>query len=168
MRAADRDLALLHDLEQRGLDLGGRAVDLVGQQEVGEDRAELGAELAVVGLPDAGADEVGGHEVGRELDAVEGAAEHVGERPHGQRLGEPGHALEQHVTAGQQRDEHALEHRVLADDDALALPQGRLQGAARLVGDAAVGVRLGGEEVVDRRDVGVHDDDATQRRVMPP
>ena len=122
----------------------------------------------MVGLPDARADEVGGHEVGRELDAVEGAAEDVGERPHGQRLGEPGHAFEQHVTAGQQRDEHALEHRVLADDDALALPQGRLEGAARLVGDAAVGVGLGGEEVVDRGDVGVHDDDARERRVMPP
>ena len=108
----------------------------------------------MVGLPDARADEVGGDEVGRELDAVEGAAEHVGERPHGQRLGEAGHALEQHMTAGQQRDEHALEHRVLADDDALALPQGRLEGAARLVGDAAIGVRLGGEEGIDRGDVG--------------
>ena len=93
----------------------------------------------------------------------------LGERPHGQRLGEAGHALEQDVTAGQQRDEHALEHRVLADDDALALPQGRLQGAARLVGDAALGVRLGGEEGSDRGDVvGVHDRDARQRRVMPP
>ena len=167
--AADRDLALLHHLEQRGLDLGRRAVDLVGQQEVGEDRPELGAELAVVGLPDAGADEVGGDEVGRELDAAEGAAEHVGERPHGQRLGEAGHALEQDVAAGQQRDEHALEHRVLADDDALALPQGGLQRAACLVGHAALGLGLGGEKRGDRGDVvGVHDRDATQRRVMPP
>jgi hypothetical protein len=72
------------------------------------------------------------------------------------------------MTAGQQRDEHPLEHRVLADDDALALPECGLQGAARLVGDAALGVRLGGEEGVDRGDVGVHDRDARERRVMPP
>jgi hypothetical protein len=38
--AADgRHLALLHRLQQRGLGLGRRAVDLVGQQQVGEDRA---------------------------------------------------------------------------------------------------------------------------------
>ena len=36
---------------------------------------------------------------------AEGAAEHLGERLDGQRLGEAGHALEQHVAAGEQRDE---------------------------------------------------------------
>jgi hypothetical protein len=39
----DRDLALLHRLEQRRLRLGGGAVDLVGQQEVGEDGARVEA-----------------------------------------------------------------------------------------------------------------------------
>src|SRR5437870_3347295 len=38
---ADGDLAFLHRLEQRGLHLGGRAVDLVGQEQVAEYRAEL-------------------------------------------------------------------------------------------------------------------------------
>ena len=37
--AAGGDLALLHRFEQRGLRLGRRAVDLVGQHDVGEDRA---------------------------------------------------------------------------------------------------------------------------------
>ena len=37
--AAGGDLVLLHGLEQRGLGLGRRAVDLVGQDHVGEDRA---------------------------------------------------------------------------------------------------------------------------------
>ena len=36
---ADRDLALLHHLEQRALDLGRGPVDLVGEQEVREHRA---------------------------------------------------------------------------------------------------------------------------------
>ena len=61
------------------------------------------------------------------------AAEHLGERLDGQRLGEAGHALEQHVAAGEQRDEQALEHRVLADDDALDLVQRVLERVARLV-----------------------------------
>ena len=44
---ADRDLRLLHDLQQRRLDLGRRPVDLVGQEEVAEHRAQLGVEGAV-------------------------------------------------------------------------------------------------------------------------
>ena len=130
---ADRHLVLLHDLEQRRLHLGGRAVDLVGEQEVAEHRAELGVEPARVGPVDARADEVGGHEVGRELQALERAAEHVGDRLDGQGLGQAGHALEQHVAAGQQRHEHALEHRLLADDHPLDLEQ---RGLERVVGQA--------------------------------
>ena len=70
--AGDRDLALLHDLEQRALHLGRRAVDLVGEEQVAEDRAERGVELAGLLVVDARADEVGGHEVRRELNATEG------------------------------------------------------------------------------------------------
>ena len=44
-RAADRDLMLLHRLEQRGLHLGGRAVDLVRQDDLGEERPLLDVEL---------------------------------------------------------------------------------------------------------------------------
>jgi K(+)-stimulated pyrophosphate-energized sodium pump len=42
---ADGHLALLHRLQQRGLGLGRRAVDFVGQQDVGEDRPLDEAEL---------------------------------------------------------------------------------------------------------------------------
>ena len=44
--AADRDLALLHRLEQGGLHLGRCPIDLVGQHDVREDRSAPGAELA--------------------------------------------------------------------------------------------------------------------------
>ena len=47
---ADGDLPLLHRFEQGALHLGGGAVDFVGQHEVGEDRAELGGELAAFWL----------------------------------------------------------------------------------------------------------------------
>ena len=100
--AADRHLALGHDLEQRRLHLGRRAVDLVGQHEVGEDRAELDVEGVLAGLVDAGADDVGGHEVGRELQAGERAADRAGQRLDGERLRDAGHTLEQAVAAGEQ------------------------------------------------------------------
>ena len=60
---ADRDLALLHHLEERALDLGRRAVDLVGEQQVREDRPERGRELAGLLVVDPRPDEVGRHEV---------------------------------------------------------------------------------------------------------
>ena len=43
---ADGDLLLLHRLEQRRLHLGRRAVDLVGEHDVGEDRAAASPRIA--------------------------------------------------------------------------------------------------------------------------
>ena len=131
---ADRDLALLHDLEQRGLDLGRGAVDLVGEQEVREDRPELGVERVAVGAVDAGADEVGRDEVRGELDPLERRVEDVGEGLDRQRLGEARHALEEEVAAGEQRDEDPLEHRVLADDHAPDLVEDGLAGRPPIEG----------------------------------
>ena len=68
--AVDGDLALLHRLEQRRLRLRRGPVDLVGEHDVGEQRARLEAELLGRALVDADADEVGGQQVGRELDAL--------------------------------------------------------------------------------------------------
>ena len=48
--ALDGDAVLLHRLEQRGLGLGRRAVDLVGEQDVGEDRAGREDHLAAAGV----------------------------------------------------------------------------------------------------------------------
>ena len=53
--AVERDATLLHALEERGLGLGGGAIDLVGEQEVGEDRPLGEPEGAVLGLEDVGA-----------------------------------------------------------------------------------------------------------------
>ena len=46
--AADRHLVLLHHLEQRRLHLGRGPVDLVGEQEVDEHRAELDVERSLL------------------------------------------------------------------------------------------------------------------------
>ena len=150
--AADRDLALLHDLEQRGLDLRRGAVDLVGEQEVAEHRAQLGVEVAGRRAVDPGADEVRGDEVGRELDAPERGVEGLGEGADRERLGEAGDALEQQVAAGEQGDEHALEHRVLADDHAPDLEQDGLGGRARVVGPGGGLRRPGVADGFDHRE----------------
>ena len=131
-RVAERDLTLLHDLEQRGLHLRGRAVDLVREQEVAEHRPELGVERRGVRAVDARADEVGRHEVGRELDAVERPAEHVGGRLHRQRLRQSRHPLDQQVATGQQAHEHALEHLILAGDHPPDLEQRLLEALLHL------------------------------------
>ena len=91
------------------------------------------SKLPAVRPVDARADEVRGHEVRRELDAPEGAAHRRGERLDRQGLGEARHALEQHVPAREQGDQHSLEHRVLPDDHPLHLEEGALEGLPRLV-----------------------------------
>ena len=44
--AGDGDLPFLHYLEQRALHFGRRAVDFIGQQQIGKHRAKTGAEFA--------------------------------------------------------------------------------------------------------------------------
>ena len=125
--AADRHLAFLHDLQQGALHLGRRPVDLVGEDEVGEDRAERHLEVAGLLVVDPGADEVGGDQVGRELDALEVHPDRLGERLDRHRLGQTGDALDEQVPTGQERDEHPLEELVLADDGPLHLVEHLLE-----------------------------------------
>ena len=114
--AADGDLLLLHRFQQCTLHLGRRAVDLVGQEDIGEDRPLLDREVAASLVVDHGADQVGGQQVGGELDAVESARDGRREGPHRQGLGQPGNSLEQDVAIGEEPDEQALDHGMLADD----------------------------------------------------
>jgi hypothetical protein len=112
-----RHAVLLHRLEERRLRLGRRAVDLVGEDDVREDRAAHEAEHAAprgaVLLEHVGARDVGGHQVGRELDAPEREREHFRECLDEQRLGEARHAHEQAVPAREQRDEQVVDDGLL-------------------------------------------------------
>jgi len=114
---------LLHHFEQGALHLGWSAVDLICQQQVGENRAERGVELAGLLVVDARADQVGGDQVGGELDALELAPDGLGQGFNSHGLGQAGHAFHQDVTAGQQRHHQALEQMVLPDDDFLDFVQ---------------------------------------------
>ena len=60
-------------------------------------------------VDDVGADDVGGHQVGRELDAVELQVEHLGQRADQQRLAQAGHAFEQGMAADEQARQHAVD-----------------------------------------------------------
>ena len=81
------------------------------------DRPEFAGLLVV----DARADQVGRDEVGRELDALELAADRLGQGLDRHGLGQAGHALDEDVAAREQRDDQPLQQVVLADDDLLDL-----------------------------------------------
>ena len=89
------------------------------RHDLGEDRPVLELEdpLAVGRLhDDVRADDVGRHQVGRELDAVEVQVERLGQRADQQRLAQAGHAFEQGVAADEQAGQHAVDDVVVADD----------------------------------------------------
>src|SRR5207302_3328342 len=132
--AADRDLALLHHLEERALHLRGRAVDLVCEEQVREDRAERRLEIARALVVDAGADEVSRNEVGRELDPLEVTADRLGDRLDAERLRQARHAFHEEMPSGQERDEDPLEEMVLPDDDLLDLEEEPRHVARKRVG----------------------------------
>ena len=76
---------------KRTLHLGRGPVDLVGQQQVREDRPLVDAELVGPLVEDLRADDVGGEQVDRELDAGEMEVDRLGEH-RDQRASWPGPA----------------------------------------------------------------------------
>ena len=132
-RLADRHRVFLHGLEQRRLDLGGRAVDLVGEDHVGEDRALLGLELGLLRVVDQRADQVRGQQIRRELDALERGPDRVGERADGEGFGKAGHPLHEDVPVGQQTDEQPFDHCLLSHDHTADFIEQAVYKAARLL-----------------------------------
>ena len=113
---------LLHGLEQCGLRLRRGAVDFI-RQTIWANSGPRELELAAAGLrvfgDDVRADDVGGHQVRRELDAGEVQTEGLGQRADEQRLAQPRHALQQRMPAGEQAYEHRFDHVIVADDHLL-------------------------------------------------
>jgi hypothetical protein len=128
------------------LHLGRGSVDLVGQNDVGEDRAFLDAELPGVGLVDERPDEVRRQQVRGELDPLVAGLDAGGQARDRRGLGQPRHPLDQQVPVAEQPDQHPVEQVVLAHDDPVHLvPQGRKRPARGLdlFGDV-LDVQLGG------------------------
>ena len=134
--AADRDLPLLHRFQQRGLRLGRRAVDFVGQNHVARTAAlrESGTRgcpslrfSSMISVPVMSAGIRSGVNWMRLNDRFERAAE----RADHQRLGQARHAFQQAMAAAEQRDQQLLDHLVLADDDLGQLLAGFFRGRRR-------------------------------------
>ena len=132
------DLIFLHGLQQRGLGLGG--VRLISSART--MLAKIGPwhepEDSLPGrdvfLDDLGTGDVAGHEVGRELDAAELQVQRPGHGGDRQGLGQAGNADRQAVAAGEEADQHFLDHLLLADDHLVDLAAEQL---ARLVARGA-------------------------------
>ena len=133
----DRDRALAHRLEQRRLHLRARAVDLVGEHHVGEDRPGLEHEAAVLGaaaqLGQRAAEQVARQQVAGELDAAEARVDRARERVGERGLADARDVLEQQVAARDQGLDRAPHHLGLAAQRALdvrAQPRGQAGGLA--------------------------------------
>ena len=83
---ADGDLLFLHRFEQGALHFRGGAIDFVSQHEIGEDRALLDRKIPRARIVNLRADDVGGQQIGRELDALEGEVQSLRERADGERF----------------------------------------------------------------------------------
>src|SRR5262249_54207020 len=67
-RAVERDASLLHRLEQCSLCLRRRAIDLVGEEKLAEDRPAVDDEAARLEIELICAHDIAGKQVRRELD----------------------------------------------------------------------------------------------------
>ena len=89
-------------------------------------------------LDDVGARDVARHQVRRELDARELEIEHLRDGVDQQRLGEARHADDQAVAAGEQRQQHELDHVLLADDQLVQLGDDLVASGLEPVGERDV------------------------------
>ena len=118
--AHDGDAALLHGLQQGGLGFGGGAVDFVRQHDVGEhgplDELELALAAGRIILDDVRAGNVRGHQVRRELDAVETKVQRFCHGTDQQRLRQARNSHQEGMPAGKQGDAQQLHDALLAND----------------------------------------------------
>src|SRR6185436_17305565 len=107
---------------------GRSAVDLVGQQQMGEHRSLARDEVAAPLVVDQRADQVGREQVGGELYALRLDGEGPCEGLDGEGLGKARDALDEDMAAGEQADQEAVEQIVLPDDDFAELGLDPLEG----------------------------------------
>ncbi len=149
--AVDRDLTLGHRLEQCRLRLRRRPVDLVDEDDVGEDRPGPELEVPRPLIEDRKARHVRRLEIGRALDPLrDRTVDAAGDRTREHGLGRPRHVLEQHVTVARERGQDELDLAALAVDD-------RRDVVDEPVGDRpraleALGLRHRGSDRLHRRD----------------
>ena len=132
--AVGTDLAFAHGLQHGRLGLGVRTVDLVGDDNVGEQRPGVEVEVAGALVVDADTSQVAGQHVGRELDATGVAADGGAECAGQCGLADAGHILQQQVPSGDEGGNGQLhhtaragQHRVQRIDERVRQSRGFLQ-----------------------------------------
>src|SRR5713226_6459230 len=124
---------LLHRLKQGGLGLGRRAVDLIGQHDVGEDGSPLEIEerfsQPIFGQ-DIGSGDVRGHEIGRKLNPGKAQIQDLAETAHHERLAQSGHPFQETVAAADERHKNMLDEIFVSDDSPAQLRLQLVKGAA--------------------------------------
>jgi len=106
-----------HGFKQGSLCFRRCTLNLIGQYDIRENRSAYEAELAtfIENLPTR---TVRRHQVGRELDTVEGQCHGIGERADHEGFGESWDAFEEAVSAGEDGDEQLFDNVLLTDNDA--------------------------------------------------
>jgi hypothetical protein len=113
--AVGRHLALGHRLEQGGLRLGHRPVDLVDEDDVGEDRPGTELEVPELLVPDRQAGDIRGLKVGRALNARRlGILDRQCDCARQHRLRRSRHVLEEDMALAGEGGEHELDLLTLA------------------------------------------------------
>ena len=116
-RPVDGDLGLLHRLQERALRLGRGPVDLVADDDVGEDRPRAELEVAHVLVEDRDAGDVARQQVRGELHPADPAVDGAGEGLGQQRLADPGNVLHEEVPLGEEDGDRRPDDGLLALDD---------------------------------------------------
>src|SRR5438105_5186278 len=131
------DAAFGHRFQQRGLRTRRGAVDLIGEHRLRENRpgTELEFRCFLVEHRDAG--DIGRQQIGRALNALERAADALGERAGEHRLGDAGHVFQQNVAFAEIRNERQRDLLPLADDHLLYVRNDFARGR-RYVGHAGL------------------------------
>jgi hypothetical protein len=120
--ACMRHLFLLHGFEQSRLGAGRRAIDLIDQDELGEDRARSKFECRRApgrSLVNLRSRDVGRHQVGSALHACPMQPQRRRERLGEVGLPEPGQPLDEHVAPGEHGGDQVGDERSLSHDHAI-------------------------------------------------
>ena len=97
----------------------GSPVDLICEEEIGEDGTQRSGEVAGLLVVDACSHQIRRDEIRSELNSSERPANGSGKSLDRKGLGEPRHALDEEVSLREHRDQHPLQETILADDDFL-------------------------------------------------
>ena len=110
------NLTFVHRLQEGALRSGRRAVDFIGQKDVGENRSRAEFEFPPVRKEDAGAENVAGEQVGSELQTAELAVERACQGFGQDGLPDTRRVLDQDVPFSQQRHDRQADRFGLPEE----------------------------------------------------